>query len=84
MLAIDSRRRAKDEMMHPCAAHFVEQHQGPINIILIILQRQPGRLAYRFKTGKMDNGADVMLVENLLQHLRVLNIALIENQVFIG
>ena len=54
-VAVDGGRRAEDDILHPVRGHHFTEHQGAVNIVMIVEQRFLHRLADRLQPGEMDH-----------------------------
>ena len=81
-IAINGSRRRENQILATMLAHHVEQYKGRVHVVLIILQRLAHRFAYSFEAGKMDNGINLIVRENLLHSRSVAYVSLYERHLF--
>jgi len=77
-ISVDGRRRGKDDLVNVMAHHRLEQDLHAVDIVVEILQRLLHALADEGIRREMDDGLDLVLIENLVEHRRVADIALVE------
>ena len=53
------------------AAHDVDEHQGVLDVVVVVLDGLAHRLADGLKTGEVDDAVDLMGVEDLVHGLAV-------------
>ena len=59
-------------------AHYVNQNESTVHVVLIVLQRLCAALANSLETGKVDTCVELVLVEYLLQTFAVADVHLVE------
>ena len=77
-IAINSCRRAENNIFAAMLAHHVEQHKRTVDIIIIILPRLLHALAYGLQSCEMNAAVKAVLRKNLFQSLTVADIRFIE------
>ena len=63
-------------------AHDVDEHQGVLDVVVIVLDGLAHRLADGLKAGEVDDAVDLVSVEDLVHGLAVEHISLVEGEVF--
>ena len=77
-LTIDRRCRGEDNLIDAIAHHRLKKHLHPADIVVEIKQRLFDTLPHEGVCRKVNNCLDLVLRENLIEHRRIANIALIE------
>lgn len=77
-IAVDGGRRAEHQIAYPGPFHRLQQYQGAAQVVLVVVQRDAGRLADRLEGGEVDHGVDVLLPEDAIQQGRVTDVPFVE------
>ena len=62
-------------------AHDVYEHQGVLDVVVIVLDGFGHRFAHGLKAGKVDHAVDVVIGKNLLHGIAIEHVCLIEGEI---
>ena len=57
-------------------AHYVDQHEHAVHVVLVVFEGLGNRLAHSLQAGKVDDGINLVLCEELLHCCAVANVGL--------
>ena len=65
-------------------AHDVNEHQGVLDIVVVVLDGLAHRLADGLKAGEVDDAVDLVGIEDLVHRIAVEHVGLVEGEVLGG
>ena len=74
----------EDQILHAHGLHNLGQHQGGVQVVIVVLPGDGHGLTHCLQTSKVDDTADLVFREDLPQQSLVTDIALIELQALAG
>ena len=80
-IAVDGRGAREDDGLAAMVAHDVDEHQGVLDVVVVVLDGLAHRLADGLKAGEVDDAVDLMGVEDLVHGLAVEHVGLVEGEV---
>ena len=83
-VAVDGRGAREDDGLAAMVAHDVDEHQGVLDVVVIVLDGLAHRLADGLKAGKVDDTVDLMGIEDLVHRIAVEHVGLVEGEVLGG
>ena len=81
---VDRGGGGEDQILHAYLLHDLGQHQGGIQIVVVVLPGLGDTFAYGLQTGKVDHAADLVFGKDLFQQCLITHIAFIELQTLAG
>ena len=83
-VAVDGRGAREDDGLAAMVAHDVDEHQGVLDVVVVVLDGLAHRLADGLKAGKVDDAVDLMGIEDLVHRIAVEHVGLVEGEVLGG
>ena len=83
-VAVDGRGAREDDGLAAMAAHDGDEHQGVLDVVVVVLDGLAHRLADGLKTGEVDDAVDLMGIEDLVHCIAVEHVGLVEGEVLGG
>ena len=77
-VAIHGSGRREDDVLHAILAHHVHEDESARHVVVVVLQWLLNRLTHSLQTCEMDNGINLVLLENLVESLSIAHVSLIE------
>ena len=65
-------------------AHDVDEHQGVLDVVVVVFDGLAHRLADGLKAGKVDDAVNLMGIEDLVHRIAVEHVGLVEGEVLGG
>ena len=65
-------------------AHDVDEHQGVLDVVVVVLDGLAHRLTDGLKAGKMDDAVNLMGIEDFVHRIAVEHVGLVEGEVLGG
>ena len=81
---VDRGGGGEDQVLHPGLLHHLGQHQGGVQVVVVVFPGLGHGFAHGLQTGKVDDAADLVFGEDLPQQPFVPDIALIKLQGLAG
>ena len=75
--AIDGGGRREDDLLDVVGAHGLEQHDGAVEVVVVVFDRLGDRLADGLERGEMNHPVDVVLGEDAVHQRLIADIALV-------
>ena len=83
-VAVDGRGAREDDGLAAMVAHDVDEHQGVLDVVVVVFDGLAHRLADGLKAGKVDDAVDLMGIEDLVHRIAVEHVGLVEGEVLGG
>ena len=83
-IAVDGRGAREDDGLAAMVAHNVDEHQGVLDVVVVVLDGLAHRLADGLKAGEVDDAVDLMGIEDLVHGIAVEHVGLVEGEVLGG
>ena len=83
-VAVDGRGAREDDGLAAMVPHDVDEHQGVLDVVVVVLDGLAHRLADGLKAGKVDDAVDLMGIEDLVHRIAVEHVGLVEGEVLGG
>ena len=83
-IAVDGRRAREDDGLTTVVAHDIDEHQGVLDIVVVVLDGLAHRLANGLKAGEVDDAVDLVGIEDLVHRIAVEHVGLVEGEVLGG
>ena len=83
-VAVDGRGAREDDGLAAMVAHDVDEHQGVLDVVVVVLDGLAHRLADGLKAGKVDDAVNLMDIEDFVHRIAVEHVGLIEGEVLGG
>ena len=83
-IAVDGRRAREDDGLTAVVAHDIDERQGVLDIVVVVLDGLAHRLANGLKAGEVDDAVDLVGIEDLVHRIAVEHVGLVEGEVLGG
>ena len=81
---VDGGRGGDDDVLHTHLIHYLRQHQGGVQVIVVVFPGYGDGFAHGLQTGKVDAAANLIFGKDFAQQCLIPNIALVEFDRFAG